>query len=212
MREQADSLSFDLATVNSTMISYLTDRHFAMIHADPFIFANYYALQYRDSPLSAADYGDLVDFFTICLFRYPFTVSYLLNDRKVDPIAFFRGFAGQTRAMSHVDRNALALTLSLPDLQPYVAPEDHGDLVSVFCLDRSLHLVSAPGATSVLYSGRTRIVCPGLDGALTTDETKHYIHTVHEDAIRTTEITGDLSHLYELQGLPTIRSESYSCD
>ena len=70
---------------------------------------------------------------------------------------------------------------------------------------------NSPRAATGIRPGRTTGQY-GLDGALITAETKHYIHTVHEDAVRTTEITGNLSHLYELQGLPTIRSESYSHD
>jgi radical SAM superfamily enzyme YgiQ (UPF0313 family) len=209
MRDYAEGLTLEPSSMNSTMISYLTERHLDMIRGDPFIFANYYSLPYSHSTLSAAEYGDLVDFFTIALMRYPFTVSYLLNDRQVDPVELFRDFSSTMRRMSHVDRNALALTLRLGDLRPYVSPDYYDELASVFCFDMSLHLVSTADTTSVLYSGRIRPGLTGLDGTLTGVETRHYLHNLRGDAVHTTEISDDLSQLYELQGLPAIRSESY---
>jgi hypothetical protein len=136
-----------------------------------------------------------------------------LNDLGVAPIAFFRHFSKRVRALSLESRYALALSISLADLRPLVSPEKHADLLSAFCFDVALRMVSPPSSNpSVLYSGSVRLNSSRLDDALTGPEIKHYIHHATNVSIHTCEISEEVSRLYELRGVPAVRVSSFTED
>jgi tRNA A37 methylthiotransferase MiaB len=208
MLQNMGKLRFDMNSVNSTMVSFLEEKHFSVIRSDPFIFANYYSLDYSESPLSAADYSRLVDFYTICLFRYAFVVSFLLNEAGIDPLSFFRDFESRLVRLSVSERNNLDLEISHSDLLPYLTPHNERFALSLLGFDQGLRIASLSEGLSVLYSGTSRLVSGGGTSRLVPSDTlRDYLLHVDSDTINGVELSREHSLLYELQGLPAIRSE-----
>ena len=206
MRASLGRLEFHRDSVNSTMISFLEEHHFAMIIADPFIFANFYALDYERSPLSAKEYSDLVDFYTVCLFRYAFTISFLINEAGIDPISLFGTFAARVARLSVSQRNHLDFDIRFSDLQPYVAHDDETLARSLLAFDHALRLAGLSKNQGLLYTGSLLIRGDGLIPRLAlTGAPRHYLLHAKGDRVNVSEIDGEISLLYELQGLPAVR-------
>lgn len=208
MLQNIDKLQFNMESANSTMISFLEEKHFSVIKSDPFIFANYYSLDYNDSPLSAKDYSGLVDFYTICLFRYAFVVSFLLNEVGVDPLSFFRDLEARLTDLSVTERNNLDLEISHADLRPYLTSGNELFAHSLLSFDQSLRMASLSKDQGVLYSGAARLVGGGVSPRMVPSDTvRDYLLHFDGDTVNGVALSREHSLLYELQGLPAIRSE-----
>ena len=208
MQQMMGRLQFKMESANSTMLSFLEDRHFETIRSDPFIFANYYSLDYSDSPLSADEYLGLVDFYTICLFRYAFVVSFLINEAGVDPLAFFRWFEARVACLSVSERNKLEFEITPADIKPFLTDENRRFAYSLLSFDQGLRMASASRDGGVLFSGNARLVDGGATPRLLPSETvRDYLLQANGDTINGDELSRELSLLYECQGLPAIRSE-----
>jgi tRNA A37 methylthiotransferase MiaB len=208
MLENLGKLQFDMESVNSTMVSFLEEKHFSVIRSDPFIFANYFSLDYSQSSLSAKDYSEIVDFYTICLFRYAFVVSFLINEIGVDPLSFFRDFEMRLADLSVSQRNNLDLEISHSDLAPYLTPQNELFAHSLLSFDQGLRMASSLKDQSVLYSGAARLVSGGANPRMVPSDTvRDYLLHYDGDTVNGVELSREHSLLYELQGLPAIRSE-----
>lgn len=209
MLENLGKLQFRMESINSTMVSFLEEKHFDVIRSDPFIFANYYSLDYSESALTATDYSGLVDFFTICLFRYAFVVSYLINEAGVEPLAIFRDFEARLTALSVAQRNRLDLEISHEDLHPYLSPDHAPFAHSLLAFDHSLRLASTSKDQGVLYSGLAQLVSGGANPRMVPSVTvRDYLLHSDGETVNGFELSREHSLLYELQGLAAIRSES----
>jgi radical SAM superfamily enzyme YgiQ (UPF0313 family) len=208
MQQNIDKLRFCMESVNSTMVSFLEEEHFNLIRSDPFVFSNYYSLDYDKSSLSAKDYAGLVDFYTICLFRYAFAISFLINEVGIDPVSVFRDFEKRVECLSVNQRNSLDLEILYSDLRLYLNSETEFIAHSLLSFDQALRLASLPTSRGVLVSGAIRLVNGGASPRLVaTDTLRYYLLHASVDTINGFEISRDLSMLYELQGIPAIRSE-----
>lgn len=206
MMRGLDRLTFDRASTNSTMISFLEEHHYETIQADPFLFANYYALDYTVSCLDAAEYSDLVDLYTILLFRYPYSVAFLLNDLGVDPLAFFRSMRWRMASLDAHERNQLALDLRLADFEGLVDGEQRRPLGALLSFEQAAWRVSSSKLSGLLFSGLMRMGPNGVpQPAEPEDREHHYLLSHVGKELRSSEIDAGLSHLYELQGLPAMR-------
>jgi radical SAM superfamily enzyme YgiQ (UPF0313 family) len=206
MKRALGGLTFNRASTNSTMISFLEEHHYLTIQADPFLFANYYALDYTGSSLDASEYSDLVDFFTILLFRYPYSVAFLLNELQVDPLAFFRSMRWRMATLGAQERNQLALDLRLADFESHVDAERRGPFAALLSFEQAAWHVSSSKSESLLFSGLVRMGPQGVpEWVGREDREHHYLLSYVGKELRSSEIDPGLSHLYELQGLPAIR-------
>ncbi len=208
MEENKGKLTFAMESVNSTMTAFLEEKHFDVVRSDPYIFANYYSLEYSASPLSAKDYSGLVDFYTICLFKYPCLVSFLINDAEVDPVLLFRNFEERISRLSASERNNLAIEISVDDLHDYATSENARSLSSAMCFDQAVSLADSKVGRGVIYSGDVRIIGDGPIARLDhMADTRHYLLHSTGNAVLGSEVTAEHGHLYEVQGVPAVRSE-----
>jgi len=208
MQENVGKLVFCMESMNSTMKSFLEEKHFEVIRSDPFIFANYYSLEYSNSLLTARDYSDLVDFYTICLFKYPCLISFLINDCEIDPLLLFRNFEDRISRLSATERNNLALEISVEELRPYATLDNAYSLSSAFCFDQAIRVADSMNGIGVIYSGNIRIDGEGAIARLRRESgSQHYLFHSHGKDMIGSELSAEHSHLYEIQGLAAVRSE-----
>ncbi|GET41309.1 B12-binding domain-containing radical SAM protein [Microseira wollei] len=208
MQQNIEKLRFDMDSVNSTMVSFLEEKHFDVIKSDPFIFANYYSLDYTYSALTAKDYLGLVDFYTICLFRYTFVISFLINEAGVNPILLFRDFEDRLTRLSVSQRNNLDLEISHSDICPYLTNDNKLFAYSLLSFDHALRIVSLSEMHRVLYSGTVCLLSERADSRLAESETvRDYLLYANGDIVNWIELSREHSLLYEVQGLPAIRAE-----
>lgn len=207
MQQYMESLYFDATSVNSTMTSFLEPRHFDTIRADPFIFSNYYSLPYADGHLTAPEYSNLVDFYTICLFRYPCVISYLVNDLGIDPVHLFRAFEVKMHGLSSDDRNCLNLHIVEEDLASYISEKDTFAVHSALSFDRAVERARSLDDGCVVYSGGVAIVPAAASAGLRViPESRHYLLSAAGDKVTGYPIPAHLADLYELQGLASERT------
>lgn len=210
MRANIGRLFFSPQNLNSTMVAFLAPRHLKVIAANPFIFSNYYSLEYDADGLTAADYQGLVDFYTICLFKYPYTMSFVLNDRLINPITLYRLFQSRVEALSYRDRDKLALDINAQDLVQIIGVEKVDAISSLIGLDDSIRLAALTNPEGVIYSGMvnlsTRTARIGSNSVAVEESTRYYIHFNTEGGVKSQEISQEHSLLYESLGLPSVHS------
>lgn len=157
MLQSYGKLVLDRQYVNSSMIRYLSERHFAEIEADPYIYANYYFPDYAGSFLSGPEYSNLVDFYTICLFKYPFTITYLICDSGVSPLDVFRYFESSIARLTAEERDRISLVITDEDLQVLAPRAEQYALISALRYDESILAASGAEGTRVLYQGAVQL-------------------------------------------------------
>jgi hypothetical protein len=171
------------------MTSFLEEHHFQEIVADPYIFSSYYFLDYSNSPLDASQYSELVDFFTIGLFRYPRFLNYLLNCAKIDPIKLFTPLRTRVRALSEDERNAL-------DSDQFVIASAY------YQIDQVLHRVATTKQTTG-FVGHLAFTGRGAVKEFEFDTNIHsYLISFSKNQIQVQELPKELLMLYVVQGLP----------
>ncbi len=206
MKDAMDSLVFDREAINTSMVSYLEEKHYQVIEADRFIFANYYSLDYSHSPLNAAEYRDLVDFYTICLFKFRHIISFLINDLRVDPIVLFTAFRDRLASLTVTDRNHLNLDLSFDDVRSYVDPSYFVAVQALLLFDQALWLAGTPGQAGILFSGPIVLDAAVAHSAtIVQDKIYHYLLSHSGTEVNATALEPQISELYELQGLYAVR-------
>lgn len=206
MEQHQAGLSFRRETANSTMVSFLEEKHYRHIEADRFIFANYYSLDYSNSPLDAGEYLDIVDFYTICLFRYRYVISYLINDLTVDPTALFRSLRPRVRSLTVQGRNNLDFVLTYDDVRLHAGAE-HAEIARALLLfDQAAWLVATTESDGLIFSGPLRIGNGTFRTNLVPDgTTRHYLLKFANGEMYAHELDPGLSQLYELQGMHALR-------
>jgi radical SAM superfamily enzyme YgiQ (UPF0313 family) len=211
MEEMADRLTFSRETANSTMVSFLEEKHYDQIEADRFIFANYYSLDYSESTLDAGGYLDLVDFYTVCLFRYRYTVSFLINDLGIDPVAFFSRLQSRIRALSVAERNSLGLSLSYEDIEWCVEPAHVCAVKALLLFDQALWMAGTSMLDGLIFSGPVKLSRQGHRKEIVSDgAAHHYLLKCIDNEVRVTELQQAHSELYRLQGMYALSCQTQS--
>lgn len=206
-------MKFIPASINSTMVSFLEPHHYRQIQADPYLFSNYYALDYSGSPIGAGEYPDLVDFYTISLCRYRYTLTFMLDDLEVDPVGLFRSLRHRINVLDVEARNHLALELSLSELADHVAEEHRSMLAALLLFDHAVWETSRSRLRALLFSGPVRVGRPGAPAWVgPAEEPHHYLLSHLGEELYLTRLEPALSHLYELQGLPALRARGPAHD
>jgi hypothetical protein len=214
MQEEYEKMKFFRNSANSTMVSFLEERHYAMIEADKFIFANYYSLDYSKSPISAFDFMNLVDFFTICLFRYRYSISFLVDELNLDPLEIYRAAEPKVRSLSVENKNRLSLALQDTDLmrgklgQKIRSEGCVSKLKTLLSFDEALWL-AFQSESATLFCGPVEI---GGNRSSFYDKhgTRHFMLRKRGHEVHVEKIDPSLYQLYELQGLPSIRCSEQS--
>jgi hypothetical protein len=156
------------------------------------------------------DYRDLVDFYTICLFRFPHVVSLLINELEIEPLKLFHQFKEQISSLDVDARNRLGLSISLDDIIPF-APEDHvTHLRAMLLLDEALWRAGTDDPAGILFSGPVVLdqhMSPVFEGSAGIP--RHYLFRQHGSEVRASALDAQLSALYEVQGLPAVRCPDY---
>ena len=60
-------------------------------------------------------YSNLVDFYTMCLFKYPYTIHYLINDLQLSPLDIY-DFREQVTLLTPAQRDQLDIQITEEDL------------------------------------------------------------------------------------------------
>jgi tRNA A37 methylthiotransferase MiaB len=202
MQQNLGRLQFIPEFTNSTMTSFLEEHHFQEIVADPYIFSSYYFLDYSNSPLDASQYSELVDFFTIGLFRYPRFLNYLLNCAKIDPIKLFTPLRTRVRALSEDERNALELVLSADDFSGDLDSDQFVIASAYYQIDQVLHRVATTKQTTG-FVGHLAFTGRGAVKEFEFDTNIHsYLISFSKNQIQVQELPKELLMLYVVQGLP----------
>lgn len=206
MKEHFEGMSFSRDAVNTTMVSYLEDKHYRMIEADRFLFSSYYSLDFSQSPLTATEYRDLVDFYTICLFRYRHVISFLINDLEVDPIGLFRRFGARMASLGVEARNDLALLLTFDDLRACIDARQVKAAKAMLLFDDALWRAGTEGSGGIIFSGPVEFDLSSCNKlSLSGEGVRHYLLRQTGTDVRASTLEPELSWLYEAQGLPALR-------
>lgn len=197
--------------LNTSMSSFLYDRHKQEIAKNPYIYANFYFLDYAQSYLNEHDYSLLVDFYTMCLFKYPFTISYLINDLGISPLTVFERFRSMIKAIPSTERYALKFTLKEEDFQELVEAERFYDLSSVLLYDQSIVQTSQSKAGSrLLYQGSAFLpdAVPEnlLEQPVVMPGTRYFLQENAVQQVATYELTCEQYEAFLAQGVPSLRS------
>lgn len=211
MRESQDRLTLDLDHINTTMVRYLYERHFDEIREDSYLYANYYFLDYSDSYLKASDYSNLVDFFTICLFKYPYTISCLINDHHISPVEVFRRFEAQIRGLTPEDRDKIRILIHPHDLFALCPDADPQTLLSALRYDQAILAASQAEGVRVLYKGTLQLAIGSqeynIDRPLTGADTRRFLLSHENGEIATYELDAFSSLALQAQGVPVFCPE-----
>lgn len=209
MEAELPRLVFRRDIANSTMVAFLEEHHYPMIEADPFVFSNYYSLDYSLSWLDAADYADLVDCYTICLFRYQYSVSFIINDCEVDPLHLFGLLRDRMRALDPAGRNRLDLVLTDRDVRACVDGESGDRASALLGLDEALWMARTSMPEGLLYSAPVLVNLRNTPNHVAPHECMHhYLIKARGSEVQVSELPESLSRLYELQGMSALRFEA----
>lgn len=207
MKEHIDALVYSINSMNTTMVTYLEEHHYPLIEADRFIFANYYSLPYTDSLFTASEYTDIVDFYTICLFRFRFCFAYLINDLQIDPIKIFSSFRKKIGILDPEERLHLGLEFKGEDFDEFASKNHLKQIKSLLAFDEAVWATQHSNNGSLLYSGGIQVASGDFVSQVKINqETKHYLLSYQKgEELIASPIPSELSMLYELQGLTAIR-------
>jgi hypothetical protein len=136
-------------------------------------------------------------------------VNFLINEIKIDPIRIFRYFESRLNNLSVDQRNNLEFEIFHSDLIQYLNQDNELFACSLLSFDQALRIVSLSNTSGgVLYSGNVQLVSGWETPRLVPSKTiRDYLLNINGDTINGFEISHEQSLLYELQGLPSIRSE-----
>lgn len=207
MMQHLDKMTYNRQSINTTMSSFLEPHHYETIQADKFIFANYYSLDYSQSFMSAQQYGDMVDFYTICLNRYRFTFSFLLNDAELDPLDIFSAFQTKIKNLGVRERVAKDLNVVAADFS-HIPAQYKAHLKTLLGFDNALWQTKS-GFQTMIFKGPIRISKGDFKSQILTDdsEERHYLLTYAEgEDVRACKIPPSLSQLYQVQGLQVMQA------
>jgi hypothetical protein len=210
MREQQDRMKFVRSEANTTMTSFLEEHHYAYIENDREVFSNYYSIDYSQSAIgSASKYGDLVDFYTICLFKYRFSIAHLINEIGVDPIAFFDQCRGKISDLSVEQRNKLGLDLSSEDIRSTVLISQHLEIETMHALDLALWSVTT-NKRGVLVNGKLVLNSISGDSASfsAASPTRYFLVGRTSVDVHISPLSDAIGQLYEAQGMEIYRPAS----
>lgn len=90
--ENFNQLAFEENNLNPFMTYFLNDYHIKDIAKYPYIYPNYYFLNYDDSCLNTKEYLLLLDFLTVIIEKYSYMINVIINDLEISPISLFKFF------------------------------------------------------------------------------------------------------------------------
>nr|WP_236588183.1 radical SAM protein [Tumebacillus amylolyticus] len=212
LMRSSEKLVLDWDNVNTSMMNFLYDKHKREIEKNPYIYANFYFLDYSKAYLNEADYSALVDFYTMCLFKYPFTIHYLINDLGISPVAIFEKFREQVAKMTPLERDRLDLIITEEDLFEIAGEDRAYDLVSVLRYDQSIVSVSSEKTgTRVLYQGSVflgdSIPHNLLEQFVVTEGVRNFMHENIGGQLATYELTHEQYQQFQAKLLPVFSPE-----
>lgn len=208
MEEFKDELVYNRATMNTTMVSFLEEHHFPIIEADKFIFANFYSLPYTNSVFDASKYTDIVDFYTICLFRFRFSFAYLINECAVDPIHMFENLRTKIANLNPEERLHLGLNFTTEDFNEFLSNEQLRELNDLLAFDNAVWLTQNSESGSLVYAGAIKIMSGSFLSQISVhDQKNHYLLSyTNGEELQVNPIPEELSLLYKVQGLQSINA------
>jgi radical SAM superfamily enzyme YgiQ (UPF0313 family) len=209
MNEQFSTLSFSRESMNSTMAAFLEEQHFKVIENDKFIFSNYYSLNYDNSSLTAVEYSDIVDFYTICLFKYRFTISRLINELNVCPIQLFRKFHAKMHSLTINSRNHLDFTICYEEIEEILNVTGIDKVVKpLLTFDEALWQTTNSKEGVMIFTGPVKFARNGLGSRVVLNKNvRHFILTKNsKEELTASEISPELSNLYKSQGMAVVKS------
>lgn len=214
LMRHSEKLVLDWDHVNTTMMNYIYDHHKKEIEKNPYIYANYYFLDYSQSFLGEKDYSSLVDFYTMCLFKYPYTVSYLINDRGVSPLEFFERFRTTVQQMSPKERDDLKFEITEEDLFEIAGEENAYHLISVLRYDQSIVSISqAEKGSRLIYKGSVFIpdTIPHnfLEQSVVKEGVRYFMHENIGGRLATYELTREQFNAFLDEDVPAMYPEKW---
>ncbi|KEO82591.1 B12-binding domain-containing radical SAM protein [Tumebacillus flagellatus] len=213
MRE-SEKLVLDWDHVNTSMMNFLYDKHKTAIEENPYIYANFFFLDYSKSYMDQRDYSALVDFYTMCLFKYPFTIHFLINALDISPVDLFEVYRQRVQAMSPAERDNLAIEITEEDLFE-IAGEQHAyDLVSALRYDQSIFTAShQPTGSRILYQGSVYLADTIPDNLLEQDiilpGVRYFMHENIGGQLATYELTNVQYETFLKQNIPSLLPEKW---
>lgn len=214
LMRNSEKLVLDWDNVNTSMVYFLYDKHKREVEKNPFIYANFYFLDYSKSYLKEGDYSNIVDFYTMCLFKYPYTMHYLLNDLELAPLDVYAFFKDQVTTLTPAQRDSLDVKITEEDLIA-IAGEQHAyDLVSCLRYDQSIVFVSKAGFEGrVLFKGS--IYLPDevphnfLEQVVVMPGERYFLHENKKGHLATYELNDEQYRNFEREGLPVYFPEHW---
>jgi radical SAM superfamily enzyme YgiQ (UPF0313 family) len=206
MEASAHALVYDATAVNTSMAEYLEPHHYEQIRADPVTFANYYALDYANSPFTAAEFRDMVDLFNVGLFKYRFLFGYLINGIALDPILIFQSLRGRLAALGIADRNHLSLQLGRSDIYRLLGPECADTAVELLRFDQALWSARTEHPNGLLVATRVNpMAAARMEPCAGCDDILRFLMWHSKGEVNVANIGDEAWRRYEERGIPCFR-------
>ncbi|MDT9721100.1 radical SAM protein [Paenibacillus sp. ClWae2A] len=214
LMRNSEKLVLDWENVNTSMVIFLEDQHKKEIEKNPFIYANFYFLDYSRSYMQEGGYSNIVDFYTMCLFKYPYTIHYLINDLQLSPLDIYEFFREQVTKLTPAQRDQLDIQITEEDLIGLAGEHYAYNLVSCLRYDQSIVFASKAGYEGqVLYKGSLYLpdeIAPNLlEQEVILPGIRYFLHENKKGHLATYELTPQQFAAFEQKDLSVYYPERW---